>query len=179
MELIDNIVATLLENKDYLPHVSCAVTAAHEKSIPVIHITIDFRRNYPEVPRMNPFWAHFVDRRLRPRQGPAKPRPQFVPEATPLPRRDRCLKETHLGIWQQRSGGPSGIDGVRNLVMAGVTTNGVVLSTVRETMDKYYGITVLEDLCVDSDEEVRRALNTKGFPVSGAVMKWEDWVANL
>ncbi|KAK6213356.1 isochorismatase hydrolase [Colletotrichum tabaci] len=152
MDLIDNIIATPLENKDYLSHVSCPVTAAHEKSIPVIHITIDFRRNYPEVPRMNSFWA-------------SSRRPRLSLDEIAVSRKlISAFGSSDLEALR-------GSMGIRNLVMAGVATNGVVLSTVRETMDKDHGITVLEDLCMDSDEEVHRVLNSKGFPVSGAVTK--------
>ena len=38
---------------------------------------------------------------------------------------------------------------IRHLVLAGVATSGVVLSTVREAGDKDFRITVLSDCCAD------------------------------
>ena len=42
--------------------------------------------------------------------------------------------------------------GIRHLVLTGVATSGVVLSTVREAWDQDYAITVLEDGCWDTDD---------------------------
>ncbi|GKT64123.1 isochorismatase hydrolase [Colletotrichum tofieldiae] len=180
MDLINNIVAVLPENEDYLTRVSRGIAAAREKNIPIIHVTIDFRRNYPEVPRTSPFWARiastgaFVNVEGQPNKGL-----EFVPQAAPLPeeivvsrKRISAFCSSDLEVILRSMG-------VRNLVLAGVATSGVVLSTVREAMDKDYGVTVLEDLCRDRDEEVHRVLTTKVFPISGDVVKWEDWIAKL
>jgi len=51
----------------------------------------------------------------------------------------------------------------------------VVLSTLREAADKDYGLTVLSDCCVDSDEEVQRVLLTKVFPRQAEVLTSEQW----
>ncbi|GKT48746.1 putative isochorismatase family protein [Colletotrichum spaethianum] len=180
MDLIDNIVTRLPENKDFLPRVARAIAAAREKNILIIHVTIDFRRNYPEVPHTSQFWSRivstdaFVNAEGQPNKGL-----EFVPEAAPLPeeivvsrKRISAFCSSDLEVILRSMG-------VRNLVLAGVATSGVVLSTVREAMDKDYGITVLEDLCMDRDEEVHRVLTTKVFPISGAVVKWEEWIAQL
>ncbi|MCJ1329572.1 hypothetical protein MMC10_006252 [Thelotrema lepadinum] len=42
--------------------------------------------------------------------------------------------------------------GIKHLVLAGVATSGIVLSTVREAWDKDFAITVLGDGCWDPDE---------------------------
>jgi nicotinamidase-related amidase len=64
---------------------------------------------------------------------------------------------------------------VTGLVLAGIATSGVVLSTVREAADQDYEITVLEDLCLDGDEEVHRVLTHKVFPRQADVMTSSDW----
>jgi hypothetical protein len=46
----------------------------------------------------------------------------------------------------------------------GFPHSGVVLSTVREAADLDYRLTVLEDICLDSDDEVHRVLTHKIFP---------------
>lgn len=45
--------------------------------------------------------------------------------------------------------------GIRHLVLTGIATSGMVLSTLREA-DKDFQITVLADCCADGDEEVHR-----------------------
>jgi nicotinamidase-related amidase len=44
---------------------------------------------------------------------------------------------------------------VTHLVLTGIATSGVVLSTLREAADKDYRLTVLSDGCLDGDEEVQ------------------------
>ena len=65
--------------------------------------------------------------------------------------------------------------GIQHIVLAGVATSGVVLSTVREAADKDYRITVLSDCCADADEEVQRVLTTKIFPRQADVLTAEEW----
>jgi nicotinamidase-related amidase len=50
---------------------------------------------------------------------------------------------------------------VTTLVLAGVSTSGVVLSTVCDGADRDYRLIVLSDGCADPDEEVHRVLLTK------------------
>ena len=51
--------------------------------------------------------------------------------------------------------------GVETLVLMGVMTSGVVLSTVRWAADIDYRLIVLSDCCADPDEEVQRVLMEK------------------
>jgi nicotinamidase-related amidase len=53
---------------------------------------------------------------------------------------------------------------VTTLVLAGLSTSGVVLSTVREAMDRDYQIVVLRDACGDSDLDTHHFLTDKLFP---------------
>lgn len=65
---------------------------------------------------------------------------------------------------------------VTSLVLGGIATSGVVLSTVREAADRDYQLTVLEDLCLDADEEVHRVLTTKVFPRQAEVISAAQWL---
>lgn len=70
--------------------------------------------------------------------------------------------------------------GIDTLVLAGVATSGVVLSTVRDAADRDYRIVVLEDGCWDSDPEVHRVLTEKVFARGGAtVTSIDDFIASL
>ena len=53
---------------------------------------------------------------------------------------------------------------IDTLVLTGIATSGVVLSTLREAADKDYGLVVLSDACLDADPEVQRVLIEKLFP---------------
>ena len=51
---------------------------------------------------------------------------------------------------------------VTTLVLAGISTSGVVLSTVCDSADRDYRLVVLSDACADPDEEVHRVLLDQG-----------------
>jgi nicotinamidase-related amidase len=68
---------------------------------------------------------------------------------------------------------------IRTLVLAGIATSGVVLSTLREAADKDYGLIVLSDACVDADPEVHRVLVEKVFPRQAEVMSVDAWALSL
>jgi nicotinamidase-related amidase len=54
--------------------------------------------------------------------------------------------------------------GVETLVLAGVTTSGVVLSTVRDAADQDYQLYVLADACGDSDSTAHAVLMERVLP---------------
>jgi nicotinamidase-related amidase len=54
--------------------------------------------------------------------------------------------------------------GIDTLVLAGISTSGVVLSTLRDAADHDYRMFVLSDVCADPDAEVHRVLMEKVFP---------------
>jgi nicotinamidase-related amidase len=68
---------------------------------------------------------------------------------------------------------------IDHLVLCGIATSGVVLSTLREAADKDYRCTVLADLCVDMDAEVHDVLIGKVFPRQARVLHAADWAASV
>jgi nicotinamidase-related amidase len=60
--------------------------------------------------------------------------------------------------------------GIDTLVLAGISTSGVVLSTVRDAHDRDYRLIVLADLCADPDAEVHEILTGKVFPGQAEVI---------
>ena len=65
--------------------------------------------------------------------------------------------------------------GVDSLVLSGIATSGVVLSTLRQAADLDYRLTVLTDGCTDRDPEVHRVLTEKVFPRQADVIRIADW----
>jgi nicotinamidase-related amidase len=68
---------------------------------------------------------------------------------------------------------------VETLVLAGIATSGVVLSTLRQAADLDYRLTVLADGCLDADPEVHRVLLGKVFARQAEVMSIADWIASV
>jgi nicotinamidase-related amidase len=59
---------------------------------------------------------------------------------------------------------------IHTLVLAGISTSGVVLSTVRDASDRDYQVYVLADASADPDPEVHEFLTAKIFPRQGHVI---------
>ena len=68
---------------------------------------------------------------------------------------------------------------VDTLVLTGIATSGVVLSTLRQAADLDYKLIVLADGCLDADAEVHRVLTEKVFPRQADVLSVERWVQQL
>ncbi len=59
---------------------------------------------------------------------------------------------------------------IDSLVLFGIATSGVVLSTLLGASDADYRVAVLKDCCVDQDAEVHSCLIEKLFPRRATVM---------
>jgi nicotinamidase-related amidase len=60
--------------------------------------------------------------------------------------------------------------GVTTLILAGISTSGVLLSTVRDAADRDYRVLVLADVSADRDPEVHAFLTTRIFPRQARVI---------
>ena len=69
--------------------------------------------------------------------------------------------------------------GVDTLLLAGLSTSGVVLSTVRDGADRDYRVIVLADACADPVPGVHEFLTEKIFPRQGQVITTKDLGALL
>mgnify|MGYP004725946601 FL=1 len=68
---------------------------------------------------------------------------------------------------------------VRTLLLAGVTTSGVVLSTFRQAFDLDYDVVVIEDACADSDTDTQAFLMGKLIPQIGSVINSDTLIKSL
>ncbi|GAA2083987.1 cysteine hydrolase [Pseudolysinimonas kribbensis] len=68
---------------------------------------------------------------------------------------------------------------IDTLVLAGISTSGVVLSTVRDGADRDYRLIVVADACSDLDDEVHRVLTQKVFPRQAEVVTTAEAVEVL
>jgi nicotinamidase-related amidase len=64
--------------------------------------------------------------------------------------------------------------GIDTLLLAGLTTSGVVLSAVRDGHDRDYRLIVLADLTADRDQEVHDFLRQRIFPRQAEVIGSAD-----
>lgn len=61
--------------------------------------------------------------------------------------------------------------GIVNVILAGISTSGVVLSTVRDAADRDYGVFVLQDASADPEPDLHAFLTEKIFPRQAHVIR--------
>ena len=84
---------------------------------------------------------------------------------------DASVRKIRVGSFTTTDLGQQLADrGVDTIVLAGISTSGVVLSTVREAMDRDYRIVVLSDGCADPDPETHAFLTERIFPRYASVI---------
>ncbi|NLU73839.1 cysteine hydrolase [Streptomyces sp. HNM0575] len=160
----------------YLGGLRRATDAARRSGIQVIHVVIGFRAGHPEVsPRNASFSA--IARSGGGGFAEGDPGAEIHPDVAPVAgdivvtkKRVSAFAGSDLDV-VLRAGG---IDG---LVLTGIATSGVVLSTLRQAADLDFALTVLADGCLDGDEEVHRVLTERVFPRQAEVTTVDEWVA--
>jgi nicotinamidase-related amidase len=68
---------------------------------------------------------------------------------------------------------------IETLVLFGIATSGVVLSTLLDASDSDYGIVVIKDCCVDLDPELHAVLIDHLFPKRAHVLTSDEFQALL
>ncbi|CAI8905680.1 cysteine hydrolase family protein [Chryseobacterium sp. IT-36CA2] len=173
MDMQSSILSNLPDTQELVSNVKEAIKTARNRQIPVIYITVGFRQGMPEISPKNKIFSglkqHMVN--LDMKEWVAI-HPELIPEEQDIvitKRRISAFTGSDLEVVLR------GLD-IQHLVLTGVSTSGVVLSTVREAADKDYNLTVIEDCCKDGDEEVHNVLMRKVFPRQADVIKINDWI---
>jgi nicotinamidase-related amidase len=83
-----------------------------------------------------------------------------------------AFSTTALGEWLEERG-------VDTLVLAGITTSGVVLTTVREASDRDLRVIVLRDATADLDPVAHDVLLEKVFPATADVVSTAELLAQV
>ena len=174
MDVQTGIVARYAQTGDLLERINTAITAARAASIPVIYVMVTFRQGYPEISPNNKSFSA-----IKQQQSTTMMAAEIHPAIAQRP--------TDIVVTKRRVSAFSGSDlevvlraqDISHLVLCGIATSGVVLSTLREAADKDYQLTVLSDCCADGDEEVQRVLLSKVFPRQAEVIEASAWRAGL
>ena len=159
-----------------LERTAALLDAARQAGAKVGYVKVGFRPGYPEVSPNN---LAFSTIRSSGRFEGDAPGAEIHPQVAP--------REDEFIVTKHRYGAFPGTDldmilranGIDTLVLAGISTSGVVLSTVRHAADADYRIVVVADCCTDPDPEVHRVLTEKVFPRQARVMGGAEMIAAL
>jgi nicotinamidase-related amidase len=177
MDLQNGVVNRIADRESsLLSTLADTIGAARAAGLPVIYVRVAFREGMPEASPRNQIFANLA--RIG-ALGEADEATQIHPAVAPQPgdivvtkRRVSAFAGSDLDVVLRSQD-------VDSLVLTGVATSGVVLSTVRQAADLDFKLTVLEDCCVDADEEVHRVLMEKIFPRQAVVERAAEWTARL
>lgn len=161
-----------------IPAARRALEAARAGAIPVVFVRVGFREGFPEASARNKAFGAIKDSPLGPLLVESAEASQVVADLAPRPGEPIVVKRRVGAFASDLDVVLRGL-GATELVLAGVATSGVVLSTVRHAADQDFGLTVLADACADQDAEVHRVLLEKVFPRQGEVVTVDEWVSGL
>jgi len=154
-----------------------AADAARAAGIPVMFVRVAFRPGFPEAAVGNATFAAVAQAGDVMTEG--HPATQVhdalgrrADEPVVVKRRVSAFSGSDLDVLLRGAGADA-------LVLAGISTSGVVLSTLRQAADLDYRLTVLADACADTDPEVHRVLLEKVFPRQALVTTTGEWIDGL
>lgn len=149
-----------------------------ERGLAIIHVQVGFRPGLPEISPRN---ALFNAIRTNPQrqqlfQGDGgKIHPTIAPVGEDIvitKHRISAFTGTDLDMILRAKE-------IDTLVMFGIATSGVVLSTLLDAVDADYRVIVIKDCCADRDAEVHATLLEKFFPQRGTVVTSEELLESL
>ena len=175
MDLQDEIVPMLGDKAaPLIERATGVVAAARRAKLSIIYVAVGFRPGYPEISARNAsFMAAAKSGRfqtLTPAIVPAlAPRPD---EVVVVKHRVNAFASTDLDMVLRAKG-------IDTLVLLGISTSGVVLSTLRHAADADYKLVVVKDCCADGDDDVHRVLTEKIFPKQATVINAGELIESL
>jgi len=143
--------------EDFVGAVTSLLACARNLNATVIHVKVGFRPGFPEVSERNrlfsslaknPDYAKMVNTEWLNLHPAMEARPD---EPVVAKSRISAFEGTDLKVLLRSKD-------IDTLVLFGIITSGVVLSTALEAMDQDYRVLIVRDACVDSDPELHACL---------------------
>jgi nicotinamidase-related amidase len=163
MDYQNGIVAQLPDTDSLLDRVTAAIDNLRGHGGHIGWVRVGFTdADFDAIPETSIFAAMTSGER-RPAMHSDAPATQIHPQLKPQPG-DLMVRKTRVGAFSTTD-----LDqqlrahAITTLVLAGLSTSGVVLTTVREAMDRDYQIVVLHDACADGDPDTHSFLTDRLF----------------
>jgi nicotinamidase-related amidase len=177
MDIQAGTIGRVADSKSLLDSLAQAIAAARGAQIPVIYVVVGFRKGLPEfgAATTNKSFSALKSAGFPGIEEPIQVDPAIAPQTGEMvvtKRRVSAFAGSDLEVILRGHK-------IEHLVLAGIATSGVVLSTVREAADKDYRLSVLSDGCADMDPEVHSVLLNKVFPRQADVMTVAQWADGL
>jgi len=173
MDCQTGVVSVYVKDEGFIPRAARVMTEARRIGLPIVHVKVGFRPNVPE----------------------ASPRNLFLSAVKASPRHQRFFQDESgaihcalapegddLVVTKSRVSAFAGTDldlllrakNIDTLILSGIATSGVVLSTLLEAADMDYRVIVIKDCCADLDPDLHACLVDKLFPGRATVVSADD-----
>jgi nicotinamidase-related amidase len=179
MDLQSAIVSIYAGNdKDFLSRAASVLRSARLAKMTVVHVQVGFRPNLPEISSRNPLFSGI--------KNSAQHRKIFEGTAGAI-HPDVAPEGDDIVVTKHRISAFAGTDldmilranDIDTLVLFGIATSGVVLSTLLHAADADYRMAVIKDCCADLDQEIHTSLLARLIPRVATVLDASEFVAAL
>jgi nicotinamidase-related amidase len=165
----------LKDEQDFLGRVASVLHHARSRGIRVIHVRVGFRPGLPEVSSRHPLFGAI--------KSSAEHQKLFQGQLGEIPPAIAPTEE-EVVVTKHRVSAFTGTDlamilranEVDTLVMFGIATGGVVLSTLLAAVDTDFRLAVIKDCCADRDPDLHDCLVNRFFPTRGTVLSAQEFV---
>ncbi|SHM48548.1 Nicotinamidase-related amidase [Chitinophaga jiangningensis] len=174
LDMQEVLLSTLPGADKLTTPIANAIAHARGNNLPVVYVAVGFKKGFPEI---HP--DHRTFGKLPATMGSVPPEvmTKILPALAPQNNEPVVIKKRFSAFAGSDLEMILRSQGIRHLVLCGVITSGVVLSTALEAADKDFNITILSDGCLDRDEELHEVLMRKLFPKYMEVMSSEGWIS--
>lgn len=164
------------ESAALLARTANLIGTARKAGMRIVYVVVGFRAGYPEVSARNRSF------------GTIRSSGRFAVDSAGSGIHSAVAPNTEdVVVTKHRVSAFAGTDldmilranGIETLILLGIATGGVVLSTIRHAADADYRLVVVRDCCGDADPEVHRVLTEKVFPRQATVTTAEALVQVL
>jgi len=156
------LLNSLPKSDELLTRVAAAISMARDRGVQIGYVRVAFNdSDYAAIPDTNKTLIGVATARRMYHEDPETAIHKCVaPQAG-----DIIVRKTRIGAFSTTDLHQQLHDrGITNLILAGISTSGAVLSTVRDAADRDYRLYVLADGTADRDSEVHDILIQKIFP---------------
>jgi nicotinamidase-related amidase len=179
MDMQNGIVAAYAAaDPGFIPRAAEVLRRCRTAELPVIHIQVGFRAGFPEISPRNPLFGAIRS---------SERHQQLFQGNNSAIHSDLGPEANDIVVTKHRVSAFAGTDletilrshDIDTLVLFGIATSGVVLSTLLEASDADYRMVVLRDCCADLDPEVHACLLDKVFARRATVITAAEFLAAL
>ena len=178
MDFHTSIVSIYVKDQDLIARAASVLKRARSSGMTIIHVQVGFRPNFPEISPRNALFSamkNSVQHRQLFEGAAGAIHPSVAPEGDDIvitKHRVCAFMGTDLEMILRSKE-------IDTLVLFGIATSGVVLSTVRHAADADYRLVIIKDCCADQDSEVHDCLADKVFPRQATVISAGEFLDEL